>query len=179
MGAYEEFMEAKAKIEALAKSIEQVTTYLQANAEAINDLYNRSSAVNQSVVAQNATIQALAALLEEKGVVDSPSFFDKLKKINDNKDRANVMQMVEAGLIEPADEVTETGLVVLKEDLLGENGKNLSEFRSLDLTQHSPEFAKSMVGKKVGDKIENKTGDKVVEATIIEVYKTKEMKKEE
>ena len=175
MGAYEEFVEAKEKVMKLTEAMTGVFNNMKMIMDSINDLYNRLNANNQSLIAQNVTIQAITKILEKRGQLTNEEFFLALKEINDGKDKNHIKAMAEAKIISTVDVVAESGLIVVKEDLIGEKSKNLTEYRVLDLDDNSPEFVASVVGKKVGEVIINKGKDaegkdQELHSEIIEIY---------
>lgn len=144
-------------------------------AQVDNIIITRQMSLEQSLASLSKTCAAMVQELSETKVLNQQNVMERIRKSEEESDKARVDKMVSQKVLSAIDEVKADSLLVVAQTFVPKNGDPVdvvSEYRSSDLS--SPEIdeetRKTYVGKRAGDVVELNLDDGVLKTTVLQIY---------
>ena len=140
----------------------------------VKDVPNCKIILDQSST-EHIVIKALTKVLIEAGVTTDQQIYKAILKVEEEQDRREVEVLLSHGIVEASETVSETSIVVVSQEIEGDEASKL-DYRLYKLMDGSaPEaFVKDVLGRKVGETlIVAMTDDRKLTLVLKEVYSLK------
>jgi hypothetical protein len=124
---------------------------------AVGEVHRRFEELKVSLAANAKTLVSVVKELTANGTVSDEAIIGRIRKIDDDNDKARLTELQRLGIIEAAEEVSESSVVVTKRVGVDASGTEtlLSEHYTVEmpLQQIEAEVKAALIGKKAGDSI--------------------------
>lgn len=156
------------KIDNLENTLKQLVTFS-------HQISQRLMTSEQSLAMLSKSIIAIIQELSEKKIVEEQAIMKRIARQDDEAQRSRVKYMVDSGVIKSAEVVDEQSLVVVSAATVkGETVTPMVEYFVVDMRapmEQQLKYLPSLIGKKVGDKVETSVADDaVVVFEVKEIY---------
>lgn len=175
------------KVSAMGESIVKIEKAMGGMQAAITSINENSMYGTEKALGVEASlasvVKLLKAIMEElvaNDIVKNDNVYTRMRKDDEEADRAKIESMKKAKMLEVKESVGETSLTAIKSTLVNTKDgtiKILSDYMSLDLAIMPPTdiVKQGLVGKKIGESIElgeTDDGSKIL-YTVQEIYELK------
>jgi hypothetical protein len=164
----------ESKNQALDKKLTTVITNVQ---NALKSLAEQNLALEQSVISLGKLITAFTKVLVDKSLIEDKQVMVELRLLDEKNEKDKIESLRASGLLEQSDTVSDDSLVVLKQEIELESGKDtVSDYRTVQVSDLPKEddARSKIVGLKVGGSFEREFANKEKNHfTVLEIYSFK------